>query len=639
MEYNNLDLDFNDIDLSGADPGGRRSQNSGRRTVPSGGRRRRRRKKKKKKRNILVAILPPLIAILLIAVVVLVSVKTGLFESFSYSTETQDLYEYFGIADNASAVVVIAGEPTEGRIRIENGTPYMSLADIKELYTGRFFYEKTSNRLLYTKEDETISTEVGTSSYETGGGRVDTPYLVSFSEESEEGQVIFLALDYVKLFKNLSVRLYGGEGEPYRIELKTVWGSVNTADITKKHSLRTEADKKSKILTELSEGEAVTVLEQGEEFSRVVTEDLITGYAENRYLGKVTEMAETPVTEVPDEVMTSLNTGESIVLMWHSIAGAAGNDTFSSVTEGTKGINVIAPTWFSIESETGTIRSFASKSYVEAAHAKGMKVWAVVDDFNANSSLSLYDTLAYAEKRAAIIANLISLSRDCGADGINVDFETIGKNSGDVFIQFIRELCVACHKNNLVVSVDNYVPKTFNTFYNRKEQGVFADYVVIMGYDEHYAGSKVAGSVASIGFVREGIEETLKEVPANKVINAVPFYTRVWEETPKTDEEIAAIDPGEEYVTYNLSVLVTPSMKNEEELLNNYHATATWDAEAMQNYATWKIGEKTYEVWLEDSASLTAKLEFMKAFELAGVAGWEISLAAPYVWDIIVEYY
>ena len=44
-------------------------------------------------------------------------------------------------------------------------------------------------------------------------------------------------------------------------------------------------------------------------------------------------------------------------------------------------------------------------------------------------------------------------------------------------------------------------------------------------------------------------------------------------------------------------------------------------------------------VVLEDSASLTAKLEFMKAFELAGVAGWEISLAAPYVWDIITQYY
>ena len=635
MDYNDLDFDFDNIELSGQGRGGG-GRSSGRKPASSV---KRRRRKRKKRRNVLGVILPPLIAIVLIAVVVAVSLKTGVFEGFSYSTETQDLYEYFGEAGNDSAVVVIAGEPTEGRIRIENGTPYMALSDIKELYTNRFFYEESSNRLLYTKENETISTEVGTSSYETGSGRVDTPYMVSFAEEGEDGPVIYLALDYVKLFKNLSVRLYGGEGEPYRIELKTVWGSVKTADITKEHSLRTEADKKSKILTELSEGEAVTVLEQGEEFSRVVTEELITGYAENRYLGSVRETAETPVTEVSDEVMTSLNTGESIVLMWHSIAGTAGNDTFSSVTEGTKGINVIAPTWFSLESEDGTIRSFGSKSYVDSAHAKGMKVWAVVDDFNANSSLSLYDTLAYAEKRSAIISNLISLSKEYGVDGINVDFETIGKSSGEVFIQFIRELCIACHQNNLVVSVDNYVPRTFNTYYNRKEQGVFADYVIIMGYDEHYAGSKVAGSVASIGFVREGIEETLKEVPKEKVINAVPFYTRVWEETPKTDEEIAAIDPGEEYVTYNLSVLATPAMKNEEELLNNYHATATWDAETMQNYATWQIGEKTYEVWLEDSASLTAKLEFMKAFELAGVAGWEISLAASYVWDIISEYY
>lgn len=52
--------------------------------------------------------------------------------------------------------------------------------------------------------------------------------------------------------------------------------------------------------------------------------------------------------------------------------------------------------------------------------------------------------------------------------------------------------------------------------YNRKEQGVMADYVVIMGYDEHFGGSPEAGSVSSYNFVKEGIEETLKEVPAEK---------------------------------------------------------------------------------------------------------------------------
>ncbi|MBQ1526222.1 MAG: glycosyl hydrolase family 18, partial [Lachnospiraceae bacterium] len=113
----------------------------------------------------------------------------------------------------------------------------------------------------------------------------------------------------------------------------------------------------------------------------------------------------------------------------------------------------------------------------------------------------------------------------------------------------------------------------------------------------------------------------------------------VWEETPKTDAEIAASDTQGEYVPYTLSVLATPSLKQEDELLANYHATPVWDETSMQNYATWTSGGKTYEVWLEDAASLTAKLEFMKAFELGGAAGWEITLAAPYVWDLLEQYY
>ncbi|MCR4655665.1 MAG: SH3 domain-containing protein [Lachnospiraceae bacterium] len=638
MANSDLDYDFDDIDISDREGSSRRSRNSGSR----GARRRKKAGRRKKRGHILSKILPPFIAIALIAAVVFWGLKTGLFDSFSYSTKEEDLFAYFGASDNDTAVVVVNGEPTEGRIRVVNGHLYMPYTDIKSLYTDRFFYEISENSVKYTTEADTTVTVVGENGYTNASGMVSTDHAPVIKEGSGEEEQLLMSLDYLKLFINMSANLFGGNGEPYRAEIKTAWGNKNTASVTKDHALRTGEDKKSNILKELKEGDTVTVLDEGDasgDWMRVQTEDLISGYAEKRYIGTVSETAETPVNDVPEERFTSLTSDTPIVLMWHSIAGAAGNDTIYSALEGTRGIDVLAPTWFSVAGADGTVSSIASADYVNTAHSRGIKVWAAFDDFNSDISVSMYELLNDPARRASMISSVISKAGEAGVDGINVDFERISQDSGEAFIQFIRELSIECHKNGLVVSVDNYVPRAYNTFYHRKEQGIFTDYVIIMGYDETYAGSAKAGSVASINYVKEGIEETIKEVPNYKVINGLPFYTRVWEETPKTDEEIAASDASGEFIPYNLSVLATPSLKQEEELLANYHAVPTWDQTTMQNYATWSIGEKTYEVWLEDAASLTAKLEFMKAFELGGAAGWEISLAAPYVWDVLEQYY
>ena len=49
----------------------------------------------------------------------------------------------------------------------------------------------------------------------------------------------------------------------------------------------------------------------------------------------------------------------------------------------------------------------------------------------------------------------------------------------------------------------------------------------MMGYDEHFAGGE-PGSVSSISYVKNGISGMLEDVPKEKLINAVPFYTRLW---------------------------------------------------------------------------------------------------------------
>ena len=303
----------------------------------------------------------------------------------------------------------------------------------------------------------------------------------------------------------------------------------------------------------------------------------------------------------------------------------------------TKGLTTIAPTWFSVTDNSGNISSLASSTYVNYAHQLGLEVWALVDNFNNN--VDQMELLSHTSARENLVNQLISEALTSGVDGINVDFEQIPTDVGEHYIQFIRELSVKCRINHLVLSVDNYVPKGYNEHYHRKEQGIVADYVIIMGYDEHFAGSYEAGSVASYNYVKEGIEETIKNVPANKVINAVPFYTRLWKEVPKTEEELEE-QKGTEAGLYDMKVTSEAlGMSAALSRVTDAGAEITWNDEVKQNYAEWSGDDgATYKIWLEDASSLEAKLQLMKENNLAGTAAWKLGFETSDIWDLILKY-
>ena len=160
----------------------------------------------------------------------------------------------------------------------------------------------------------------------------------------------------------------------------------------------------------------------------------------------------------------------------------------------------------------------------------------------------------------------------------------------------------------------------FNDHYRLDEQGVFADYVVIMGYDEHYAGSQEPGSVASIGYVTYGIEEALKHVGKEKLINGIPFYTRVWKTTAE----------GVSSQAYGMNEVQT--------FIANHGMTVEWNASTEQNYAEVHEDDATYQIWIEDAESIERKLEVMQNHSIAGVAQWCLGMESSDVWDVIADY-
>ena len=292
---------------------------------------------------------------------------------------------------------------------------------------------------------------------------------------------------------------------------------------------------------------------------------------------------------------------------------------------GVTGVNVISPTWYSLYDNEGILDGIASPEYVRQAHAMGLEVWALIDDFThrTDNGVDPQLVLSYTSKRTAIIDMLMIEAERCGFDGINVDFEKITDEGGEDYIQFIRELSVACRQRGLVLSVDNYVPRNFNAHYEWKEQGVMADYVIIMGYDEHWGGSEVAGSVASLGYVTEGIEKMVEEVPADKVINAVPLYMRIW----TTD--------GNGVVTSK-----AVGTQTAYDVLAKNGVMPVWDEVTGQNYAAFETADGLVQVWLEDEQSLAAKVGVMKQHGLGGIAAWKLGFdeRRKNIWGVISEF-
>ncbi|MBR4138354.1 MAG: glycosyl hydrolase family 18, partial [Lachnospiraceae bacterium] len=435
-----------------------------------------------------------------------------------------------------------------------------------------------------------------------------------------EDGIAYVALEYIKQYTAID---YTYMKEPNRVQITCEYGDVTVVEAKKDGEVRYRAGHKSPILTDVKKGDLMYVLDEGEnpieKWTRVRTADGYIGYIKDKKLKEETIV--TTSTDFVEPEYSSLTKDYTINLAWHQVTNTEANNQVFEKLADAKGLTTISPTWFFIRDDAGNIQSLASQSYVDYCHQNGVEVWGLVENITYKNQFSITSVLNKTSSRQNLVTQLIAQAIRFGLDGINVDIEELPAEAGAGFIEFIRELSIMCRRNHIILSVDNYVPMAYNQNYNRKEQGIVADYVIIMGYDEHYAGSEEAGSVASIGYVRNGIEKTLEEVPAEKVINAVPFYTRLWETDASGKVSSSALGMGVAQKT-----------------VANNGATPEWSEEAGQYYADYENGDSFYQIWLEEERSIEEKAKLIKEYNLAGIASWRLGYEKDEIWDIILKY-
>lgn len=571
-------------------------------------------------------IIPVIAAGLLILVVMLFMLLGNLIEKYSPSKETEDLSTYYGLSSDTEIALILNNEVIDAKGRLIDGHVYLDYNTVYNYINSRFYWDTNENILRYTTSTDLISAAAESTNYTV------SKEAKSFDQIIVKGDAAaaYLSLDFVKQYSDFSYVLYEN---PNRLVLTTAWGDYTIASAKKSSEIRYQGGIKSPILTTVEKNAELTVLSPDETWTKVATADGVIGYIRSKNLG--TTSTKTVSSDFVPEQFTHITKDFKINMAWHQVTNQSANGNIASVLQSTKGINVLSPTWFYLNDNNGGIASLASTSYVDYCHQNGIEVWALVSNLE-NPDVNAESVLSHTSTRDNLTNALISAAIQYDLDGINVDFEALNVDAvGTSFIQFIRELSIKCANNGIVLSVDNYVPSAYTSFYNRAEQARFADYVVLMAYDEHYAGSEEAGSVASIGYVTKGVEDTLQDVPAEQLILGMPFYTRVWSETPIDGD--GSTGETDNVVDYALSSYAA-GMSDVQKLISANGAEQVWLDDIGQNYVEYKNSGVTYKIWIEDATSLEEKLKVMTSHNLAGGSFWKLGLETSSIWDTIIKY-
>lgn len=539
----------------------------------------------------------PVIAVaVLVILVAILGIVTHVVMKYIPSSEKMDLNEYYGEMTDGEIALVIGTEKLEERGLVDGDRVYLPLDVVNTYLNQRYYWDSANQQILYATPSE----------------------LTSVSASSEAGDKVwvkddkvYLNLTYVQEFTDLDAYI---TKDPYRIAIQYKFKNVKTVTVKKNTSIRYRGGIKSAILTSVKKGTKLRLIEEMENWDQVATDDGYIGYIDKK---KVGEAEKTKFERsFKREQYSYLTMDSKVNMVWHQVTSTDANAYFADATANMTGVNVISPTWFYLTDTSGNIASIASADYVSQAHEKGLQVWGLIDNFT--QEVSTTETLSSTAARQNIISQLIQAAQDVGMDGINVDFESLSEDVGTHFLEFLRELSIECHKNNLVLSVDNPVPEDFTSHYDRAEQGRVVDYVIIMGYDEHYVGSE-AGSVASLPWVEQGIQDTLDEVPAERVINAIPFYTRLWRTTGgNVTSEAIGMDQAQQTIADN-------------------NVETYWDKTTSQNYGKYDIDNSTYQIWLEDAQSVAEKVKLVSKYDLAGVSAWKLGFENNGIWQVISD--
>lgn len=493
-------------------------------------------------------------------------------------------------------------------ILIEDNVIYLSKTDIKNFFDPYIYEDKEIKKVVttYEKKSANIGFKDDLININGSNKRINAHAKVKDDE-------IYLPISEMKDVYDIEIE---NIEKTKVITMDSLKREQKKAIIKSNVSVRSSTKFIAKTLERVKKGDTVIVISENNGYTKIRTENGKIGYVKSKKLQN--EFTVREAMEEEKQIKGKVN------LTWEYFSEYASAPDRKGTT--IEGINVVSPAFFYLDKNGNLRENVGTKGeeYINWAHENGYKVWPMVSNAEASKeSLDITSNIMKSyTKRQKLIESIIDKCVKYRLDGINIDFENMKKEDKDMFSRFIIELTPRMKEIGLVVSVDVTAPDggdTWSLCYDRHVIGDVADYIVFMAYDQHGVSSKKPGTVAGYDWVKINLEKFLRteEIKPEKIILAVPFYTRVW---TINDE-------------YDILSRKTVSMKNMEKVIPE-DAKITWDDKLKQNYVEYKDGENTKQIWIEDLKSLKAKISLINENNLAGVGSWKKDMETPEVWEM-----
>ncbi len=516
--------------------------------------------------------------------------------------------EVISISDNIYLVIGDRFFIEDDPVFLDEGNIYIALDIIKENLDPNLFYDQEEEIIIFTDKDRVsrfiIGEKVGTTNYKE--------FFVNNPVKKIE-EKIYIPDEILNVHYDLYINYFE---ETNAVVLDKVNSKYPLGEVIKEGGvIRINFDKKSPIvLQDLTVGTVVSVFEELKDWYRVRTVEGIIGYMDKEYLKVSLTMDIYQVEEDMDN-----RNKEMISLTWDYTHGKM---LSADGIEPIHGINIVSPTWFSITDEEGNIFDKGNYEYVSKYKSLGYQIWPLID--NSFDPDITYKLLSSSSSRERLIKEILRMYEGYSVDGINLDFENVYLKDKDLLTQFVRELYPVFREKGMVVSMDVTPISTSENWslsFDRRRLAETVDYIMLMAYDQHWATSPVAGSVAQYGWVEGAIKQVLEEVPNKNLVLTIPFYTRLWK-----IEEVN----GEAKISSQAL-----SMESANKFIEENNMELEWDGESGQYFGETIKEGVVYRIWLEDANSIELKSSLVNKYNLAGIASWRKGFETEEIWPAI----
>lgn len=494
-------------------------------------------------------------------------------------------------------------------IIIENDNIYISKQDLGNFFDKYIYVDTENNNIVTTYNNKIASISLEKNKININGSTKNT----YAHAENKEGTI------YIPITELEDV---------YGIEIKYLPDSkVLTIDstskeqkkgiITKNVSVKSSTKFISKTIDKVKKGSYVIVVSEDKGYTKIRTENGKVGYV------KTNKVANTVV--VREEMQETKQIEGKVNMVWDYYSEVASTPDRTGVTM--DGVNVVSPAFFHLNTSGELTENVGTQgqAYIDWAHSNGYKVWPMVQNAG-NGMLNVTSNIMNDyNKRQKLINQIVNYCVKYKLDGINIDFENMKKEDKDMYSRFIIELTPRLKDMGIVVSVDVTAPdgsETWSLCFDRNVIGDVADYIIFMAYDQYGTSSNKSGTTAGYDWVNLSLNKFLKteEIESNKIILAIPLYTRLWTE-----------DSSGKVVKQS-----TVSMKNIDSILPS-GVNKQWDDNLKQYYVEYQDGQYTKKMWIEDEKSLKEKINLINSNNLGGVASWEKGMETDNFWTFLKE--